>query len=359
MAGLEEYPFTFFSEDLLGQFRYAMGRADTGSARAFLENGELIQAQKSELLSLEGTLRAVCATESMKNAIRFMIQASEDPAKTTDCALYRQRNGEIKGFVFIRHVESCVSFGPTKGQQTISVEYICTNVSGISKFLLGLVLFCSNLREIDNVILQADRGFLNFSAYCVYRKMGFQVASDLVPACFNANPYNVAMIAYPRLDGIDNIVHMTTTSSDLGEAVCKRGADQLIEAVKRQQEYGLDMLYSKKGTSKSMKAWLKVLSGETQGRNPEEGEQALYKELFDDYLQLCLPYTPSQHRPPIFNILHRNEIVLCPPRVIGDIGRPKMGGRTNRAKRRRTKTKKARAKSTRRRTRRRMRGRKE
>uniref|UniRef100_A0A6C0BT77 Uncharacterized protein n=1 Tax=viral metagenome TaxID=1070528 RepID=A0A6C0BT77_9ZZZZ len=136
----------------------------------------------------------VCSSESMKKAMKYMV---EDASPYT-LIVNKSETGEINGFIYIKPVNSCVSTGDFAGEPTCSIEFICTSIKGISKYLIGIIMYAiyNDNTHIKNVILQTDRGYTNSSAYCLYKKMGFNYDEKLFSSCFN-NLLNVPMYCNP------------------------------------------------------------------------------------------------------------------------------------------------------------------
>lgn len=196
----------------------------------------------NETLNLQGYLQKktkeafidVCSSQSMKKGVEYMVK---DTSPYT-LIVNKSQTGEINGFIYIKPVNSCVKTGSFIGYPTCSIEYICTNIKGISKYLIGLVMYAiyNDNKNIKNVILQTDRGYTNTSAYCLYKKMGFNYDKSLIPSCFN-NIMNVPMYCNPYDN--DTLIKYLTTSDNYDEVCLEKDLDtqKKMAAYKKVETY--------------------------------------------------------------------------------------------------------------------------
>ena len=136
--------------------------------------------------------KELCSTESMKRGLDYMIDAYNKQTVTPSIfdVIVFNRNGQKKGFVFVKTLDFCVK--SSAKTIVISIEGICSIEKGVGKILLGFTIL-NALRKNAELLLQVDNGFSNPVAYCLYSNMGFEIDINLVPNCYNFTESRLVM----------------------------------------------------------------------------------------------------------------------------------------------------------------------
>jgi hypothetical protein len=180
----------------------------------------LLSIAEGNIKQLLSELKIVCGTESMKKGVDHMIiELTENPQKTDIIFIFSKEDNKIKGFCSVKE-DSCMM--TSKSKKVLMIQFICTNVKGISKYLLGLSLFSAKLKSFNVVGLQVDNGFENPNAYCAYLKIGFVYDPELLYLnCFSFNKKNVPMSFQLDNHTSEDILHLTLTSLKVEDELCK------------------------------------------------------------------------------------------------------------------------------------------
>jgi hypothetical protein len=175
--------------------------------------------EEQDINQLLSELKIVCGTDSMKKGVDHMIsELKENPQKTDIIFIFSKADNKIKGFCSVKE-DSCMM---SKSKKVLMIQFICTNVKGISKYLLGLSLFSAKLLSFNVVGLQVDNGFENPNAYCAYLKIGFVYDPELLYLkCFSFNKKNVPMSFQLDNHTSEDILRLTLTSLKVEDELCK------------------------------------------------------------------------------------------------------------------------------------------
>jgi hypothetical protein len=211
--------FDFFSDEMVEDFsrRLPSQFTDIYELKNFrnLVEGDV----EKNIRTFESDLVNVCSSQSMKTGLKYMFEELTDPSTKTDI-IFITLKGEvtIKGFCSVKELD-CLP-----GKKALSIQFVCTNVRGISKTLFGITLFAAKARNYDIVCLQVDNGFKNTDAYCAYLKMGFEYDPLLIEKqCFakKVTLDKVPMSFDVATSTFDIILTLVKKSRDIDDAMCK------------------------------------------------------------------------------------------------------------------------------------------
>ena len=144
-----------------------------------------------------------------------MIDELIDPSSKADIVFITfKADNKIKGFCSVKE-HNCL---PEK--KVLSIQFICTNIRGISKILLGVSLFAAKILNYDIACLQVDRGFENPNAYCAYLKIGFEYNPNLLKKCFSFNKKQLPMSFDLSLKTKEDILALVKKSRAVDDILC-------------------------------------------------------------------------------------------------------------------------------------------
>jgi len=145
----------------------------------------------------------------------------------------------IYGMLVVQKGE-CVLF-----PNAYTVHLICTNQSGMSKYLLGLYLYTiKHHTKIEQYgILELASGYTNIAGYCAYRKFGFEYEESIVNNCFRDPKYqNLPMIVDIHNETKSTILQKVLTKGNTTDPLCKITDAEIQEKIALYQN--LDYIFT-------------------------------------------------------------------------------------------------------------------